>query len=441
MTSPSAMHCRPLAYDRSHTLPPITTFDELVGFLDPRSPLPSRQQGGRPPFPALGLAIAAYERHFEVHFYTALLPRILHWASHPPTTYSTVTGLHFDAAPTRSSCGRYDRTTCRVDSHVARYVLANMLLLNTPTSAAGAGTLDLARLLQSQTQSRDGNVGVARVLCLLAYFHRHVMHPDDDVPPRVIVLERREWCVDVPLDAMVGPLVPLRPMLSSMESSPAHHFVDFANRDLHIHSIIPSATQEEVLFSCAPEAFLAIGLCPRLADNQVVVLHNMERVCDYEGYLDSFAFAKLLPAPRIMTILAIDAVTSHHFSLPSVERDVRKAMLAFLDDGICYQDQQQIRDGVVTGHWGCGVFGGNKTHKLLQQWVAASLANVPWVDYSVFQDAPLLATWSTLILSIEAQGWSVADVVQKILVAYAAEPRGSFEAFVAQVVAASQRRA
>ena len=40
-----------------------------------------------------------------------------------------------------------------------------------------------------------------------------------------------------------------------MEEPEAEAFVDFANRDLHIHQVIPSATQEEVLFSCCPEAF------------------------------------------------------------------------------------------------------------------------------------------------------------------------------------------
>jgi hypothetical protein len=36
-------------------------------------------------------------------------------------------------------------------------------------------------------------------------------------------------------------------------SSPA--FFDFANRDLQIHKNIPSCTQEEIFFSCAPACF------------------------------------------------------------------------------------------------------------------------------------------------------------------------------------------
>ena len=41
-----------------------------------------------------------------------------------------------------------------------------------------------------------------------------------------------------------------------LEELGSEAFVDFANQDLHIHCVIPSATQEEVLFSCCPEAFV-----------------------------------------------------------------------------------------------------------------------------------------------------------------------------------------
>ena len=48
-------------------------------------------------------------------------------------------------------------------------------------------------------------------------------------------------------------------------------------------------------------------------------------------------------------------------------RDINKAFCGFSLAG-------EEMDGIASGKWGCGVFGGNPYLKVLQQWIAASLA-------------------------------------------------------------------
>ncbi|ETW06393.1 hypothetical protein H310_02666 [Aphanomyces invadans] len=72
-------------------------------------------------------------------------------------------------------------------------------------------------------------------------------------------------------------------MESSIESAlDTTRFVNFANEKLHIQRIIPSATQE-VLFSCAPEASVSIGLCPQILDDHGISIRNVRRYVEYGG--------------------------------------------------------------------------------------------------------------------------------------------------------------
>jgi len=130
-----------------------------------------------------------------------------------------------------------------------------------------------------------------------------------------------------------------------------HVFFDFANRDLHIHMIIPSATQEEVLFSCCPEAFVGILFCERMSDNEGIVIGGTVRFVDYTGYQNSFRFAGYFetPAFKRCDILVLDAAVGarEQFSRGGLERDLKKAYLGF---NAC--DTILSKSKIATGHWG-----------------------------------------------------------------------------------------
>lgn len=131
-----------------------------------------------------------------------------------------------------------------------------------------------------------------------------------------------------------------------MEESPATYFVDFANQDLHIGryfiplwfwaikliitlfwcSIIPSCTQEEILFSCCPEAFPGILFCPRMKRDEIIVINNLRRFSDYSGYLHNFQFVGNYPTLKLTHALALDACMSSHFRESNVLRDLNKVI-------------------------------------------------------------------------------------------------------------------
>ena len=69
-----------------------------------------------------------------------------------------------------------------------------------------------------------------------------------------------------------------------MESSfDAHGFVDFANKHIQIHRMIASCTQEEILFSCCPEAFLPMLICETLKNDEIVIVRGCKRFVEYTG--------------------------------------------------------------------------------------------------------------------------------------------------------------
>lgn len=166
--------------------------------------------------------------------------------------------------------------------------------------------------------------------------------------------------------------------------------VDFANANLHIHSIIGSVTQEELLFSVCSECFLALALFPKtLGDEDVVVFRNVWNHAAYKGYDTTFRFAGPLILPvggqRYKTIIAIDACESHQFT--HVWRDLYKAYIGFSAGG---------RD-ISTGNWGCGAFGGDVHLKFLQQVMAAQWARRRTLHYSTFGSARQVEEFTRLL--------------------------------------------
>lgn len=49
-----------------------------------------------------------------------------------------------------------------------------------------------------------------------------------------------------------------------------------------------------------------------------------------------------------------------------MKRELNKSYIAF------YEEKEADRSSIATGHWGCGVFGGDYQLKFLLQWMAAS---------------------------------------------------------------------
>jgi poly(ADP-ribose) glycohydrolase len=164
----------------------------------------------------------------DFDFYNDLLPHIVKWAS--------------DHSQSKSIEPLQAGTTATIvyTAAQARYILANAFFLNT---RSGYGTIDLCHLYNSSYDK----LSIERVRCLIEYFRLSSQQDEN----REISIERYsyknelpDWNKqDIPIQSSK-----INIFTSRMEdANEAQGFVDFANKHIHIHSIIPSATQEEIL--------------------------------------------------------------------------------------------------------------------------------------------------------------------------------------------------
>lgn len=213
----------------------------------------------------------------------------------------------------------------------------------------------------------------------------------------------------------------------------ADALVDFANMYLMIGQIIPSCTQEEVLFSVRQELLVSILLSEKLEDNEAIIMRGGRVTSNYTGYLRTFKFAPLpsacLPSTDTQTVIAIDASVCHKYSLQFQDsvfhRDLNKAYLGFLNAdkdpvGIPLGEITSGGEGahsfIATGLWGCGAFGGDPVLKFLQQVLAASSAEKN-LCFSTFNNPKLQKELESLLCAINTS--TVADVY-KVMVEYCA---------------------
>ncbi|CAF1054356.1 unnamed protein product [Rotaria sordida] len=144
--------------------------------------------------------------------------------------------------------------------------------------------------------------------------------------------------------------------------SEARGVVDFVNRSIHIHRIIPSAIQEEVF------CFI-----------------------DYDGYGDSFYYKSHYHEQNptyIQDILILDTCYSDHFNRNNIDRDLGKE------------------------NCGCCVFGGDLIFKFLQQICAAMFIgnHFKGLDYSVRGKENLVTKLKDILNKLELNKKTVADV-------------------------------
>mmetsp|Transcript_26899 Transcript_26899/g.78320 ORF Transcript_26899/g.78320 Transcript_26899/m.78320 type:complete len:592 (-) Transcript_26899:126-1901(-) len=252
-------------------------------------------------------------------------------------------------------------------------------------------------------------VSVARVRCMLSYFSRFSRPAgadaavgEDSALDGNVVIHRRSGFTLPDMDTCMA-TIPATTFDSSrrIEESTASAHIDFANARLHIGRVIPSATQEEVLFSIRPELFVGMLVAGQdMRGDEAIVMQGARQFSDYSGYLSTFRFARdveptLCPAPDVVAIDAVVAVGANQFTREAIVRDCHKAWLGFVpvEDATAASSASTSgiapRNGrVSTGNWGCGAFGGDVALKFTQQALAAAAAGVA-LEYSTFKNPTL----------------------------------------------------
>lgn len=365
----------------------LTTGKVVIPALDSNPPT-------WPDFQGLQAAIQIIEGREGVDFIGRVLPNIQAWALEAPEVFATPaqgdSGTNFidDGIPVLL---QDTEAKVRLTRRQIRCLLAHMLF-------GSFGYLpecgDVSHFSLYLTQYNP--VGPARLACLLNVFVFHTKYPEwiSSVQGLELVEFDRVVCTSPPdwssLDIQLCRVVVSSTLVEDVHAGAP--IVDFANKDLHIHRVIPSATQEEVLFSIFPEAFVGILICPRMLGHEAIIIRNAVRFTNYQGYADSFryhsaAYPQQQQQPVQLdprTIIAIDAVVNagtKEWQPASLSRDLTKAFVGFersLDDpnARC----------ISTGLWGCGVFGGDPILKFLQQWMAASAAGATEMHFCVLDE-------------------------------------------------------
>lgn len=220
------------------------------------------------------------------------------------------------------------------------------------------------------------------------------------------------------------------------------------------------------MFTVCPEAIVSVFLCDVMADNEAILLVGVEQFCDFTGYGCSFEYSgpheemrekMKWKIPQSICenwfhgddagifeddlesilqldswIIAMDAVPfrknlSLEFSVAGLSRELAKAVISFSNtiDASDFTSRDSEEKGneeinleqdprpVITGNWGCGVFGGNPQLKSMIQWIAVSLVNRPSIEYYAFGEKRIVEL-EYLVSEIKNAGWTVGDLLLRI---------------------------
>lgn len=290
-------------------------------------------------------------------------------------------------------------------------------------------------------------ISAERILCQLIYFEYCRRHFDGGkaFPPKdnVVSFKRLSLLGAEPRWAeMPQPVVPMLPMdpqasskvpspyscavviddLHPMEDVPATVQVDFANKQLMIGRLIPSMTQEEVMFSIRPECFISLLLFDTLLAQEAVLMWGARQFCRYSGYLDTFRVtgvaddegfrAETPEQAKQPCIVAIDAIVNmgNQYQNAMVRRDLAKAFVGF-----CSLPADAV---IATGNWGCGAFRGDPILKFMQQLMAIAATDLTLspdvlpqrrVIYCTFKKPQLALQLQTILKRLVAKNVSIAE--------------------------------
>ncbi|KAK6992833.1 poly glycohydrolase isoform [Favolaschia claudopus] len=173
-----------------------------------------------------------------------------------------------------------------------------------------------------------------------------------------------------------------------------------------------TASQEEMHIGCTPQSLPAKLLTPPLQPNEVLVLRGCEAVVEMSGYGRTAELRSIVPPGSRRTMLFMDALELDSYDVAAstpdllpgnVDRELTKAYTAFASGDPPY-------DPIVTGHWGCGAFGGNREIKSVIQWSAAALTGVR-LDFVCDKNDSFARAFRRFTSQALSQQWRVERVI------------------------------
>nr|CDS19301.1 polyADP ribose glycohydrolase [Echinococcus granulosus] len=252
----------------------------------------------------------------------------------------------------------------------------------------------MSRGYRNQTKSTDH-----KVLCILHYFNRVL---SSDPSGRIVTYTRR--CLDQPPD-FVSSDAKFKSIAFGVSSTcliedadPGTIQVNFADRFLGGGVLRGGCVQEEILCCIRPEILAGLLFIEAMDNHEALIIEGAERFSRYTGYGRTFEWAgdfnEAVDAKNTLSedgrwMGAITAIDALHFSRgtsqfdgKSIRRELDKAYCGFTD---LLAPHRALPNVVVSGHWGCGVFKGDKELKCLIQMMACAQAGKS-LAYCTFSD-------------------------------------------------------
>ena len=220
-------------------------------------------------------------------------------------------------------------------------------------------------------EGRRAESAKAKLDCIWQYFSSCAYEQKNKISERTIIFKRRsmthfpDWGNESNLLSSVA--------FSDLPIEDQKHpilEVDFANKIVGGGVIGSGTVQEEIKMVQAPEMIVARLFTAPLQDNEVLFITGAKRYSQTSGYSDTFRFeGHYEDMDRTRDVVAMDATDykdpEKQFRIHEINRELNKAYCAFYST-------DETPHKIATGHWGCGVFGGNKELKAVIQLLAAS---------------------------------------------------------------------
>jgi poly(ADP-ribose) glycohydrolase len=194
---------------------------------------------------------------------------------------------------------------------------------------------------------------------------------------------------------------------------------DFANEYIGGGVLHGGNVQEEIRFLLSPECMVTMLMCPKMEETEALLIEGTERFNRHSGYGGSLDWAADYvdeqtedgqPLTKIVAFDALVMIGRPQFDDPSKLRELNKAFIAFQKG----PDEAVPLQPIATGHWGCGMFRGDKGLKMALQWLAASQAQRD-MHYFIFADKCLGEAMENVISVMQNDGsepWTVGKLAQ-----------------------------
>jgi len=201
----------------------------------------------------------------------------------------------------------------------------------------------------------------------------------------------------------------------------AEFHADFGNKYIGGGALYGACAQEEMLFAFRPECILSMLVCPVMETNEAVIISGAERFSAHVGYAQSFSYVGpyqddvgVFPptSSKAINIVSVDAMASvgnSQYHKENIERELNKLYCALHN---WKQYSLFEKQTYATGHWGCGVCGGNKQLKAIEQILAVSEAGGLDINYYTWGGPKFASALVSIVQYLHDRETRVGDVAQ-----------------------------